>query len=127
MTASDGFADFLLDQLAPLGPVRVRRMFGSTGVFCGAAMFGLVHHDTFYVRVDDGNRELCAEAADAPFTYLKQGQPAALPFWRVPEHLLDDADALLEWAQAALAAGDRAVARRRPKPARRRAVPDTDD
>lgn len=124
MVASDGFADFLTDQLAPLGRLRLRRMFGSTGVFCGDAMLGLVHDDTLYFRVDDGNRDLFAEAADAPFTYLKQGQVVALSFWRVPEHLLDDADDLLEWAQAALDAAERVAARRRPKSARRRVVAD---
>ena len=34
MTASDGFAEFLRDQLAPLGRITLRRMFGKTGVFC---------------------------------------------------------------------------------------------
>ena len=28
MTASDGFAEFLSDQLAPLGRITMRRMFG---------------------------------------------------------------------------------------------------
>jgi DNA transformation protein and related proteins len=29
MVASDGFAEFLCDQLAPLGRITIRRMFGS--------------------------------------------------------------------------------------------------
>jgi DNA transformation protein and related proteins len=32
MVASDGFAEFLRDQLAPLGRITMRRMFGKTGV-----------------------------------------------------------------------------------------------
>ena len=34
MVASDSFAEFLREQLAPLGRVTMRRMFGKTGVFC---------------------------------------------------------------------------------------------
>jgi DNA transformation protein len=40
MTASDGFAEFLSDQLAPLGRITMRRMFGKTGVFCDGFMLG---------------------------------------------------------------------------------------
>lgn len=42
MVASDSFADFLREQLAPLGRVTMRRMFGKTGVFCDGVMFGMV-------------------------------------------------------------------------------------
>ncbi len=40
MVASDGFAGFLRDQLAPVGGITVRRMFGKTGVFCDGYMLG---------------------------------------------------------------------------------------
>jgi len=40
MVASDSFAEFLREQLAPLGRVTMRRMFGKTGVFCDGLMFG---------------------------------------------------------------------------------------
>jgi TfoX/Sxy family transcriptional regulator of competence genes len=42
MVASDGFAEFLRDQLAPLGRITMRRMFGKTGVFCDGFMLGMV-------------------------------------------------------------------------------------
>jgi len=51
MVASDGFAEFLREQLAPLGRVTMRRMFGKTGVFCDRLMFGMVTDDTLYFRV----------------------------------------------------------------------------
>jgi DNA transformation protein len=53
MVASDSFAEFLREQLAPLGRVTMRRMFGKTGVFCNGLMFGMVTNDTLYFRVDD--------------------------------------------------------------------------
>jgi TfoX N-terminal domain len=62
MVASDAFAEFLRDQLAPLGRITMRRMFGKTGVFCDAVMFGMVTENTLYFRVDDQNRATFQEA-----------------------------------------------------------------
>ena len=119
MVASASFAEFLREQLAPLGHLSMRRMFGKTGVFCQGVMFGMVTEDTLYVRVDDHNRETFKEAeAYPPLNYAKQGSSIDLSFWRVPERLIDDPDELVDWARAALAAAHRVAARRERTPAR---------
>jgi DNA transformation protein len=115
MVASDSFAEFLSEQLAPIGPVAVRRMFGKTGVFCGGAMLGMVSDNTLYFRVDDQNREIFKEAQSSPsLNYKKGGVMIDLAFWRVPERLFDEPDELVEWARAALAAARRVAAKRKP-------------
>ncbi|MFZ4411277.1 MAG: TfoX/Sxy family protein [Paracraurococcus sp.] len=115
MVASESFAEFLRDQLAPLGPVTFRRMFGKTGVFCDGVMLGMVRDDLLYLRVDDGNRDTFWEAAaDPPLDYRKAGRSIDLAFWRLPERLYDEPDTFLVWARAALAAARRVAARRRP-------------
>ncbi len=53
MVASASFAEFPREQLAPLGRVTLRRMFGKTGVFCDGVMLGMVRDNTLYFRVDD--------------------------------------------------------------------------
>ena len=113
MVASAGFAEFLRDQLAPLGRVTMRRMFGKTGVFCNGVMFGMVTGDTLYFRVDDHNREIFEEARDAPpLNYEKGGRAIDLSFWRAPERLLDEPEELVTWARAALAGARRVAAKR---------------
>ena len=113
MVASDGFAEFLREQLAPLGRVTMRRMFGKTGVFCNGLMFGMVTNDTLYFRVDDHNRAVFKEAESAPpLNYEKKGRTIDLSFWRAPERLLDEPDELVTWARAALAAARRVAAKR---------------
>ncbi len=42
MVASDSFAEFLREQLAPVGRITLRRMFGKTGVFCDGVMLAMV-------------------------------------------------------------------------------------
>jgi DNA transformation protein and related proteins len=113
MVASDSFAEFLREQLTPLGRVTMRRMFGKTGVFCNGLMFGMVTNDTLYFRVDDLNRAVFKEAESVPpLSYEKQGCTIDLAFWRAPERLLDEPDELVTWARAALAAARRVAARR---------------
>jgi len=113
MVASASFADFLRDQLAPLGRITLRRMFGKTGVFCDELMLGMVRDNTLYFRVDDGNRVIFKEAESSPpLNYEKQGDTIDLSFWRAPERLFDDPDEFVAWARAALAAASRVAAKR---------------
>jgi DNA transformation protein and related proteins len=112
MVASAEFAEFLREQLAPLGHLTMRRMFGKTGVFCDGVMLGMVADNTLYFRVDDGNREAFKEAeAFPPLNYEKQGRMLDLSFWRAPERLFDEPDELVEWARIALAAARRVAAK----------------
>ncbi len=113
MVASDSFAEFLREQLAPLGRVTMRRMFGKTGVFCGGLMFGMVTDDTLYFRVDDHNRAEFNEAGSfPPLSYEKRGRTIDLAFWRAPDRLFDEPNELVAWARIALAAARRVAATR---------------
>jgi DNA transformation protein len=121
MVASDSFSEFLHEQLAPLGHIAMRRMFGKTGVFCNGLMLGMVTDDTLYFRVDDQNRAAFKEAeSDPPLNYEKQGRTIDLAFWRVPERLFDEPDEFVTWARAALGAARRVALERKPTAPRRR-------
>jgi DNA transformation protein len=114
MVASDDFAEFLRDQLEPIGRVSMRRMFGKTGVFCDGAMLGMITDNTLYFRVDEQNRALFKEAeAFPPLNYAKKGAMIDLAFWRAPDRLLDEPDELVVWARAALAAAHRVATKRK--------------
>jgi DNA transformation protein and related proteins len=116
MTASASFAAFVCEQLAPLGRITLRRMFGKHGVFCDGVMLGMVTDNTLYVRVDDRNRATFKEAeAYPPLNYAKKGEMIDLAFWRVPDRLMDESDELVDWGRAALAAARRVAAKRKPK------------
>ena len=113
MVASDSFEAFLREQLAPIGRITTRRMFGKTGLFCDGLMLGMIRDNTLYFRVDDGNRAIFAEAARfPPLNYAKRGGLIDLSFWRAPERLFDEPDELLAWARAARAAAERVAAQR---------------
>jgi DNA transformation protein len=124
MVASDIFGEFLREQLASLGRVTMRRMFGKTGVFCDGLMFAMVTEDTLYLRVDDHNRAAFKEAESfPPLSYEKKGSTIDLSFWRTPERLLDEPDELVTWAREALAAARRVAAKRERIAPRRKSKP----
>ncbi len=109
MTATDGYIDFLKDQLAGLGSVTVRRMFGGAGVYCHGVMFGLIADDTLYLKADGASRTDFEAEGMEPFTYqAKDGRNTVMSYWRAPERLYDEPEEMLAWAGKALAVAQRA-------------------
>jgi DNA transformation protein and related proteins len=105
MPVSREFLDHVADQLRGFGPIAIRRMFSGAGLFRSDLMFGLVAGDVLHFKVNDANRPAYLAAGAKPFTYRRLGGPAHLTsYYEVPAEILDDADALAEWARAAWAA-----------------------
>ncbi len=120
MAVSAEYRDFVIEQLEPLGAVRIRNMFGGAGVYLGDLMFGLIAGETLYFKVDDRNRADFEAEDMGPFVYEPpSGKAVAMSYYELPERLYDDADELVSWARKAL---DAALTARsaKPAPARRR-------
>jgi DNA transformation protein len=114
MQTSDELCRFVLEQLAALGNVEARRMFGGRGLYCNGVFFGLIaRDDVLYLRAAAGN------VAD----YDARGMPAFRPFpdrpqvggryREVPPDVLEEAELLIEWARRALDAAGAERGRRR--------------
>lgn len=109
MPVSQGFQDFVLDLLAPLGPMP-RRMFSGVGLFHSGVMFGLLVRDAMYLRVDDATRERFEQAGSEPFGYMRGERKVSLSaYYAVPEGMLDQPDELLQWTRDAIATARRAT------------------
>jgi DNA transformation protein len=79
-------------------------------------IFGLILRDTLHFKVDDGNRAAYQAEGMTPFSYVAKGQTRQIgAYWRVPERLFDEPEEMVEWARAALAAGRRAAAEKKPR------------
>jgi len=102
MSASEGFKEFVQDQLASFGPVAIRRMFGGAGVYAGDVMFALIADDTLYLKTDETTAPAFEAEGMAAFTYTAKGRkPISMSYWEVPPRLLEEPDELAEWARAA--------------------------
>lgn len=87
-------AEALVDDLAPLGDVSLRKMFGGYGVFESGVMFALVD--------SNGVPHLRAVAETEPRYVAAGSTKHGMPYWSIPEPVLADEAALLEWAAEAL-------------------------
>src|SRR5690349_17927490 len=66
---TDSFTAFVLDQLAELGDVMPKRMFGAVGLYHRGIFFGIIARgDTLYLKVGDANRRDYERAGTKAFT-----------------------------------------------------------
>lgn len=121
MAVSTEYKDFVSEQLEPLGPVRIRNMFGGAGVYLDDLMFGLIAGETLFFKVDDRSRADYEAEEMGPFVYEPpSGKSVAMSYYELPERLYDDADELVAWARKAL---DAALAAKAAKPAPKKRTP----
>lgn len=104
MPLSDGFLQFVLEQLGGLGAVSHRRMFGGAGLYAGGVFFGVLDDDQVFFRVDQASRPDYERAGSRPFAPI----PGAAPmrgYYAVPPDVLEDRDGLIAWARTAVRVG----------------------
>lgn len=117
MEDGGSFADHALDLFVRVGPpfdtgARLRRMFGGHGIFCDGVMFALIADDTLYLKANDDTKPAFLDAGSLPFTYEKAGRAIELSYLTVPDEAGEDVEELRDWAHMALAAANRAQARK---------------
>ena len=119
------FIHYLLEQLAPLGTVTARPLFGGHGLYLESRIFAIVVADTLYLKVDDVSRPEFDAAGLHRFRYDTTQGENSLSYYEPPPAALDDRELLCQWAQKALAAATRARAPKKkrpsPRPARKAA------
>lgn len=103
------YLDWLFEQLAPLGRLRARAMFGAFGLYCDDLFFAIVDDDVLYLKVDQLTRAEFEAENLCPFTYpMKDGSTATLSYYPVPDYVLESGPDLQNWARKGIAAALRA-------------------
>ena len=109
----NSFQGHLAELFEPLGSVVFRKMFGGLGIFRDGLMFALVAEDVLYLKVDEATRGAYAAEGCGPFVYAGlRGKATPMPYWRIPERLLEEPDEFVQWARGAFAV---ALRTRKPK------------
>jgi DNA transformation protein and related proteins len=124
MANSPRFLEFIREELAPLGSITVRNMFGGAAIYCDGQVFALVTGDVLHFKTDTETRPHFEQEGCAPFSYsTKDGTHHLTSYWRAPERLLDETSDLVDWARTAVAASHRAAnAKAKPKPTTKKAA-----
>ncbi|RZL35456.1 MAG: TfoX family protein [Rubrivivax sp.] len=114
----DAFTELCVELLSPLGPVRMRRMFGGQGIYVDGLFMALIIQNQLYLKADDASRERFVAAGCTPFSYAtKNGERQVISYYLPPEEALESPPLMLPWARLALEAALRAAnAKTAPKP-----------
>jgi DNA transformation protein len=107
LNVSNAFKRFVLDQLADLGDVAARSMFGGIGLYHRGFFFGIIARDVLYLKVDDTNRHDYVRARMKPFKPFPH-RPTTMKYYAVPIDVLESAPELAIWARKSVAAAENA-------------------
>ena len=116
MPVTDEFLTYLKDQLADMGPVTSRRMFGGAGLYCDGLIFAIVVDDVLYFKVDDSNRGDYEAAGTGPFVFTSERGQSTMSYYEAPADVLENKEKTSQWAHKAL---DVAQTAKKKKPAKK--------
>ncbi len=104
MAVSDAQIAFVTDLFADVGPITTRKMFGGLGIYSEGTIFAVVLSEDGVWLKGAGDMAGVFEAEDwLRWTYArKHGGRTAMPYWKMPDALLDDPGAACDWACRAL-------------------------
>jgi DNA transformation protein len=102
LAVSDQYIHYVLEQLAGLGRVTTRRMFGGAGLYCDGLFFGLVARDELYFKVNDSNRADYEARGMQQFKPYRDKPAVSLTYYGVPVDVIEDAEECVKWARRSL-------------------------
>jgi len=117
MAVSEDYLQYVLEQLAGLGRVTPRRMFGGVGLYHEERFFGLIAGDTLYFKVNDSNRGDYEVRGMSRFHPFPDKPYWSMTYYEVPADTLEDADDCVLWARKSVAIAAAATKAAATKPA----------
>lgn len=106
LAVSDSFKRFVLDQLADLGDVMPRSMFGGVGLYHRGVFFGIVAGDVLYLKVDDSTRGQYERAGMTPFKPYPN-RSGTMQYYAVPLEVMESSAELARWVRQAVGVANR--------------------
>lgn len=101
---TNAFLEHILEQLRDVDALRTKAMFGGHGLYVGDTFFAIVYDDRLYFRTDDDTRPDYEAAEMRPFR--PNERQTLRNHLEVPPDVIEDREALEEWAHRAVEAGD---------------------
>lgn len=96
-----------------LGDVTMRQMMGTATLYADDRIFAIVDESEIWFKADATSAPLWEEAGSSRFTFTsKDGKTESMNYWRAPADVYDYPDAMREWAGIAIAASQRAPAKK---------------
>lgn len=92
------FVHFLLDQLAPISRLRLKKMFGEYCLFYCDKIVAIISKDyRVFVKANDDTLPLFLAENAVQFTYFSKDRVQKMHYWTIPEFAVEDPDELIRW------------------------------
>ena len=100
MSTSPEYAEYILDQLSQSsGEITHRKMFGGIGVYVDGMFCAIIgSSDRFYLRVGPNNLQ---DFERENMEKFPGGKGAGMPYYEVPEQVIENPTILAKWAAKA--------------------------
>jgi DNA transformation protein len=96
MATTNGFKDFVLDQLGELHDLTCRAMFGGYGLYLRGMFFGIIHQGRLYFRTTPATESAYKKHGMRPFR--PNAKQTLKCYYEVPVDVIEDAEHLTRWA-----------------------------
>lgn len=104
MQTKSSLANYVTEQLAFLGPVSNRAIFGAIGIFIEDRLLGIVAHESLYLHTGPSNRDDYLSRGAKQFKPYPNAFDLTTDHHQVPPDIVNDVEQLKVWGERALAA-----------------------
>jgi DNA transformation protein len=116
MSFDEGLYAWTQEALEPLGNVSMRRMMGAATLYLDGTVFAVIDESEIWFKADAESQAIWDEAGGDRFSFTgSDGVVQTMNYRRAPADVYDETEAMQHWAVLALAAGQRAAAKRKPR------------
>jgi DNA transformation protein and related proteins len=104
MRVKSDLASYVVEQLAFLGRISSRGIFGGVGIFLEERLLGIVMEDRLYLHTDKSNLDDYASRGMPQFKPYPNAFDLTTDHHQVPPDVVQDPEQLRAWSQRALTA-----------------------
>ena len=104
MARRSDFVEFVAEQMAFVGGLRMRAMFGGYGIYQDDCMFALIADERLYFKADVATRADFEAKGLRPFTYAARGKILTMQYFEAPPEVFEEQEAMRAWVNKALGA-----------------------
>lgn len=98
------FLELVTGQMAGLGTITSRRMFGGHGLYCDGLFIAIISDDKLYFKADVQTQPKFEAHGLPRFGYSARGKAVQLMYYEAPAEVFDEAQAMRDWGRLALEA-----------------------
>ncbi|MDP1771194.1 MAG: TfoX/Sxy family protein [Methylobacter sp.] len=108
MSRSNEFVEFVIEQMTPVGRLRVRAMFGGYGIYLDDCFIAIIVDDRLYFKADSVTAGEFEAKGLSPFSYVARGKLVTMQYFEAPSEVFEESEAMRLWLQKAYGAAIRA-------------------